>query len=74
MLHPLPPVGAQVIVAQTVGLDIDDRLQPRLQSRPLRRIDLDFENGKLHPLAKILTGPRHTAQAPRASPDVMATS
>ncbi len=68
MLHAAAPVGAEIIIAQTVLLrDRSVASSSRLERRPLRRIDLDLEHRKLHALAVILArlARRGAAAAPR---------
>src|SRR4051812_1686616 len=65
MFHPALPIRAQIIIAQTVMLWLDQSLELCLQGGPSGRIDLDLEDGKLHTLAEITAGLADTTQARR---------
>jgi hypothetical protein len=67
MLHAASPVGAEMIVAQAVEIRIYDGFQPSLQHRPLRGIDLDFEDGELNTLTEVATRLGNTPEPLRAA-------
>ena len=61
VFDPPTPFAAQMIVAQAIGFGINDALETCLQSRPLRRVDLDLEQGELHALTEVTTSLGDTA-------------
>ena len=56
-------VGAQVVVAEAVGLGVADFFETGAQFDPLGGVDVAFEDGKLDPRSVILAGLCNAAEA-----------
>ena len=68
MLDAALAVGAEAVEPQAVPRRIDQLHHAGAERRPLRRLDLAFEDGVLHLLAEVEAGAGDTAQARAASP------
>ena len=64
MFDATAPFATQHVEAQRVACRINDADKPGTQGRPLRGIEIAFEDGVLNALAPILAGPRDGSQAP----------
>ncbi len=61
------PVGAKVIISETVVVHIDDRLELVSERHPLCGLHDTFKHAELDTLAKVETSLRDTAQPSFAS-------
>lgn len=56
VLHPVVPIGPEVIKPQAVCFRVDDLKKPAFEGDKLRGVHLALENRVLHPLAIVETG------------------